>query len=117
MAELGYEVLGLDVDKAKIDQLSEGRIPFFEPGLDELLARPRREPAGCASPPPTRRPGAFGDVHFLCVGTPQKKGEFAADMTYVDAATNAPAPAPAARRARSSASPPSRPAPRAGSRR
>ena len=42
MAELGFEVLGLDVDKAKIDQLSEGRIPFFEPGLDELLRTPRR---------------------------------------------------------------------------
>ena len=33
--------------------------------------------------------GEFGDVHFVCVGTPQKKGEFAADMTYVDAAFSA----------------------------
>jgi UDPglucose 6-dehydrogenase len=88
MAELGYEVLGLDVDKAKIDQLSEGRIPFFEPGLDELLAR-HVASGRLRFTTSYEEAGRFGNVHFLCVGTPQKKGEFAADMTYVDAATNA----------------------------
>ncbi len=86
MAELGFEVLGLDVDKAKVDLLSEGKIPFYEPGLDELLAK-HVASGRLRFTTSYEEAGAFGDVHFLCVGTPQKKGEFAADMTYVDAAT------------------------------
>jgi UDPglucose 6-dehydrogenase len=86
MAELGFEVLGLDVDKKKVDQLAGGSIPFFEPGLDELLAR-HVASGRLRFTTSYEDAGAFGDVHFLCVGTPQKKGEFAADMTYVDAAT------------------------------
>ena len=39
MAELGFEVLGLDVDPAKVETLSGGRVPFYEPGLDDVLAR------------------------------------------------------------------------------
>ncbi len=81
MADLGFEVLGLDVDKARSTCCPPATVPFFEPGLDELLARNTSPPAGCGSPPRTRRSRQFGDVHFLCVGTPQKKGEFAADMT------------------------------------
>jgi UDPglucose 6-dehydrogenase len=85
MAELGHDVLGLDVDPAKIAKLNAGEVPFFEPGLPELLGR------GLASgrlrfTTSYREVGEFGDVHFVCVGTPQKKGEFAADLTYVDAA-------------------------------
>src|ERR1700748_3030841 len=91
MAKLGYEVLGLDVDKAKIDQLSEGRIPFFEPGLSELLAG-HVASGRLRFTSSYEEAGRFGNVHFLCVGTPQKKGEFAADMTYVDAAISSLAP-------------------------
>ncbi len=87
MAELGFEVLGLDVDKSKIDLLASGKIPFFEPGLQELLAR-HVASGRLRFTSSYEEAGAFGDVHFLCVGTPQKKGEFAADMTYVDAATD-----------------------------
>ena len=86
MAELGFEVLGLDVDKSKVDQLAGGKIPFYEPGLDELLAK-HVASGRLRFTTSYEEAGAFGDVHFLCVGTPQKKGEFAADMTYVDAAT------------------------------
>ena len=86
MAELGFEVLGLDVDKAKIDQLSAGTVPFFEPGLNDLLAK-HVASGRLRFTTSYEEVGAFGDVHFLCVGTPQKKGEFAADMTYVNAAT------------------------------
>jgi UDPglucose 6-dehydrogenase len=86
MAELGFEVLGLDVDKRKIDQLAEGKIPFFEPGLSELLAK-HVTSGRLRFTTSYEQAGAFGDVHFLCVGTPQKRGEFAADMTYVNAAT------------------------------
>jgi UDPglucose 6-dehydrogenase len=85
MAELGHEVLGLDVDQTKIDRLNAGDVPFFEPGLPELLARTLAT-GRLRFTTSYEEVGAFGDVHFVCVGTPQKKGEFAADMTYVDAA-------------------------------
>ncbi len=91
MAELGFEVLGLDVDEAKVAALSEGRVPFFEPGLPELLTK-QLESGRLRFTTSFEEAGAFGDVHFVCVGTPQKKGEFAADMTYVDAAFAALAP-------------------------
>jgi len=84
MAELGYEVLGLDVDEAKIERLHRGEVPFFEPGLPELLAR-HVESGRLRFTTSYEEAGAFGDVHFICVGTPQKRGEYAADLTYVDA--------------------------------
>src|ERR1700760_871187 len=93
MAELGFEVLGLDVDKKKVDQLATGVIPFFEPGLDELLAK-HVASGRLRFTTSYEEVGAFGDVHFLCVGTPQKKGEFAADMAYVNAATESLIPHP-----------------------
>ena len=88
MAELGFEVLGLDVDPAKIEKLSAGEVPFFEPGLEELL-RKNVEAGRLRFTTSVQEAGEFGDVHFLCVGTPQKKGEYAADMRYIDEATNA----------------------------
>lgn len=88
MAELGFEVLGLDVDEQKIRTLQGGDVPFFEPGLPELL-RKNLESGRLAFTTSFEEVGAFGDVHFVCVGTPQKKSEMAADMTYVDAAFTA----------------------------
>jgi UDPglucose 6-dehydrogenase len=88
MAILGFEVLGVDVDQKKIDQLSAGVVPFFEPGLPEQLA------AALASgrlrfTTSFDEAAEFGDVHFICVGTPQSKGSDAADLTYVDSAFTA----------------------------
>ncbi len=85
MAELGFEVLGLDVDQSKVEALNAGTVPFFEPGLPELL-RKNLATGRLRFTTSYEEVGAFGDVHFVCVGTPQKSGEFAADMTYVDAA-------------------------------
>jgi UDPglucose 6-dehydrogenase len=85
MAELGFEVLGLDVDQGKVDKLSSGEVPFYEPGLPELLQK-NLDSGRLRFTTSYDEIGAFGDVHFLCVGTPQKKGEMAADMSYVDAA-------------------------------
>jgi len=85
MAELGHDVLGLDIDQTKVDRLNAGDVPFFEPGLPELLQR-NLETGRLRFTTSYGEVGRFGDVHFICVGTPQKKGEFAADMTYVDAA-------------------------------
>ena len=85
MAELGFEVLGLDVLPEKVEALASGRVPFFEPGLPELL-RKNLDTGRLRFTTSFQEAGEFGDVHFVCVGTPQKKGEYAADMTYVDAA-------------------------------
>lgn len=96
MAELGFEVLGLDVVPEKIETLAAGRVPMYEPGLEELLAR---HVAGIEGSTGRLRfttsweeVGAFGDVHFVCVNTPQKHGEYACDMSYVDSAFGSLAP-------------------------
>jgi len=86
MARLGHEVVGLDVDAEKVDALASGRAPFYEPGLDDLLA----ETLGSGRLTFTDDPKQVADctLHFICVGTPQKRGENAADLTYVDAAVS-----------------------------
>jgi UDPglucose 6-dehydrogenase len=90
MARLGHQVVGVDVDKAKVALLSKGEPPFFEPGLAELLTA---ELAGGRLRYSADMADVNGcDVHFVCVGTPQKRGEYAADMQYVEAAVEALAP-------------------------
>ncbi|MET9438875.1 UDP-glucose/GDP-mannose dehydrogenase family protein [Streptomyces sp. NPDC006551] len=90
MAELGFEVLGLDVVPEKIEMLSAGRVPMYEPGLEELLARHAAGIEGSTGrlrfTTSWEEIGEFGDVHFVCVNTPQKHGEYACDMSYVNAA-------------------------------
>jgi len=85
MAALGSEVLGVDVDPEKVAALQAGRVPFYEPGLEELIST-QIEAGRLRFTTSMAEAGAFGDVHFLCVGTPQKRGEFAADLCHVDAA-------------------------------
>ena len=80
MAELGHEVLGMDTDLDKVNALQQGRSPFFERGLDDLLAKHTasgrlRFTASYAET------AAFADLHFLGVGTPQLPGENAYDLT------------------------------------
>ncbi|MBG6184976.1 UDPglucose 6-dehydrogenase [Arthrobacter sp. CAN_A214] len=84
MAKLGHDVIGIDVDERKIGELQAGRAPFFEPGLPELLEEVLATGRLKFSSSMADAKGA--QVHFLCVGTPQRKGEYAADMRYVDAA-------------------------------
>lgn len=84
MAELGHEVLGVDVDEDKISVLQSGKVPFFEPGLPEVLER--NIAAGRLGFSTNYNAAAqFANVHFLGVGTPQRRGSYAADMTYVKA--------------------------------
>ncbi|ALA68197.1 UDP-glucose dehydrogenase family protein [Corynebacterium lactis] len=85
MAELGHEVLGVDVDPAKVEALSSGRVPFFEPGLPELLSK-HVESGRLRFTTDYDEAAAFANVHFVGVGTPQVKGSYAADVRYVDAA-------------------------------
>ncbi|AOW87354.1 UDP-glucose dehydrogenase family protein [Streptomyces olivaceus] len=96
MAELGFEVLGLDVVPEKIEMLKRGEVPLYEPGLEELLARHVDGIGGSSGrlrfTTDFAEAAAFGDVHFLCVNTPQKHGEYACDMSYVDSALASLAP-------------------------
>ena len=85
MAELGHEVLGVDVDTAKIEALSAGQVPFFEPGLPELLKK-HVESGRLRFTTNYDEAVEFANVHFVGVGTPQVKGSYAADVRYVDAA-------------------------------
>jgi UDPglucose 6-dehydrogenase len=87
MAELGHDVVGIDVDEAKVAALRDGRAPFYEPGLPELLA------SGVASGrlrfSTDAADAAGASVHFVAVGTPQQPGRTAADLRFVDAAIDA----------------------------
>jgi UDPglucose 6-dehydrogenase len=85
MAELGHDVVGIDVDQRKIDALSDARTPFYEPGFEELLGRTLA--TGRLRFSSDLGDAAGAQVHFLCVGTPQKRGEYAADLRYVETAT------------------------------
>ncbi|MET3951477.1 UDP-glucose/GDP-mannose dehydrogenase family protein [Arthrobacter sp. UYEF36] len=85
MAKLGHDVVGIDVDEAKIAALAAAKAPFYEPSLDELLAEVQA--TGRLTFTTDMAAAAGSAIHFICVGTPQKKGENGADMSYVDAAT------------------------------
>jgi UDPglucose 6-dehydrogenase len=91
MAELGFEVLGMDVDAGKVATLNDSRVPFYEPDLEPLL-RKHVESGRLRFTTSYEEVAAFGDVHFLCVGTPQRPGEYAADMKYVDGVVEGIAP-------------------------
>lgn len=91
MAELGFEVIGLDVDPAKIELLSSGRVPFYEPGLDEVLAR-NIDAGRLRFTTSWQEAAEFGDVHFICVGTPQTAGAQRADMSQVFGSVTSLAP-------------------------
>lgn len=85
MAVLGYEVLGVDVDPRKVAALASGEVPFYEPGLPEKLTE-ALESGRLRFTTDFDEAAAFGDVHFICVGTPQAPGSHAADLRYVESA-------------------------------
>jgi UDPglucose 6-dehydrogenase len=91
MAELGHDVVGVDIDAGKIAKLAGGDIPFYEPGLRKLLTD--NLAAGRLRFTTDYEMAAdFADVHFLGVGTPQKKGEYGADLCHVHAVIDALVP-------------------------
>ena len=83
-AEIGHDVVGLDVDEDKVSRLARGEAPFHEPGFPEILAR------GIAAGRLgfTTDPGrlADADLVFIGVGTPQLAGKLGANLSQVDAA-------------------------------
>ena len=84
MASLGFEVIGFDIEASKIDLLSKGKVPFYEPELEELLSEQIK--SGRLTFINNIADLAEADVHFICVGTPQVKNGNAADLTYVNSA-------------------------------
>ena len=91
MAAIGHDVLGVDVDPDRISALRAGQTPFYEPGLSELL-KEQIDLGRLRFTDSYEQAAAFGEVHFLCVGTPQRADDGAADLRYVDAAIDSLAP-------------------------
>lgn len=84
MAELGHEVIGVDIDPGKVAKLAAGDIPFYEPGLRKML-RDNLSAGRLRFTTSYDEAAEFADVHFLGVGTPQKRGEYGADLGHVHA--------------------------------
>jgi UDPglucose 6-dehydrogenase len=85
MAELGFEVLGVETDPDKRAALTAGRVPFYEPGLQELLTKHVAD-GRISFTDDYRAAAAFGDVHFLCLGTPQLGEGMGADLSQLEGA-------------------------------
>lgn len=83
MAELGFEVIGLDVDREKLDALAQGILPFHEPGLPQLLQK-HVASGRLRFTDSYAEVAAAADIHFITVGTPQRTDSPSADMSYVD---------------------------------
>lgn len=83
----GFEVIGLDIDSEKISALAGGKLPFYEPGLEKLLAVQLLTGRLTFTTDISRISDC--DVHFICVGTPQEKEGLAADLTFVNSAVSA----------------------------
>jgi UDPglucose 6-dehydrogenase len=84
MAELGHEVLGVDTDSAKIAALEDGKAPFFEPGLTDILVS-NIEAGRLRFSTSLADAARFAELHFVCVGTPQLSGSLGADLSSVEA--------------------------------
>ena len=91
MASLGFDVLGVDTDRRKVDQLNDGQLPIYEPGLEELL-RDGLAAGRVRFTTSYQEAAAVGDVHFICTGTPQQPGSNQADLSQVHACVAALAP-------------------------
>ena len=90
MSSLGFDVVGIDTELSKVNLLSKGELPFYEPGLETLLAAEVK--TGRLTFTTDFAAAADADVHFICVGTPQSPNSLAADLTYVKSAIAAIAP-------------------------
>lgn len=91
MAELGHNVLGVDIDEGKLAKLASGELPFYEPGLPEVL-RNNIDAGRLRFTVSYEEAAEFADVHFVAVGTPQKHGELGADLRHVDSVIESLAP-------------------------
>lgn len=90
-AELGYEVLGYDVDAGRVEKFSAGELPFHERGLDDLV-RKNLASGRLRFTTDIEEVAEFGDVHFLCVGTPSRSDSDSADLSYMESCVTTLAP-------------------------
>ncbi len=90
MSSLGYTVICIDTDSKKVAQLSAGELPFFEPGLEELLKDQLKSGRLTFTTDYSQLDSV--DIHFICVGTPQKLDSLAADLSYVYASLSSLVP-------------------------
>lgn len=90
MSSLGFHVIGIDIDPEKITSLQNGKVPFYEPDLEDLLHK--EVGSGRLTFSTNFSDVSDCDVHFICVGTPQQKDSLAADLTYVDSSVTLLAP-------------------------
>ena len=91
LADMGLEVIGVDVDEAKVEMLRSGQVPFYEPGLDEVLTA-NLESGRLRFTTSFAEAAEFADLHLICVGTPQRDDSGAADLSYVNSAIEQLAP-------------------------
>ena len=91
LAEMGFGVLGVDVNSAKIAALNRGELPFYEPGLESLLQSGLKS-GRLSFTTSYAEAAAFGDVHFVCVGTPQREDSYGADLSQVNGCIDALGP-------------------------
>ena len=82
MAMIGHDVVGFDVDAPKVALLAQGRTPFYEPGLDALVADNVRQER-LAFTTNLAEAVAGADAVFIAVGTPPRRGDGFADLSYV----------------------------------
>jgi UDPglucose 6-dehydrogenase len=91
MAQIGHCVLGVDIDVEKVAKLQSGDVPFFEPGLEDLV-RENLASGRLRFSASYEEAAEFADLHFLAVGTPQSKRSARADLSFVDAAIDTLSP-------------------------
>jgi UDPglucose 6-dehydrogenase len=84
-ADFGHTVICIDMDEARIAALNDGRIPIFEPGLEDLVATNARD-GRISFSTDLRAAVASAEAVFIAVGTPSRRGDGFADLTYVHAA-------------------------------
>lgn len=84
-SEFGFDVTCVDIDAAKIGRLNAGEVPIYEPGLDALIER-NLEEKRLSFTTDLDAAVAAADVVFIAVGTPSRRGDGEADLTYVFAA-------------------------------
>jgi UDPglucose 6-dehydrogenase len=91
MASEGFEVLGVDTDAEKVARLNAGDVPIFEPGLEDLV-KDGLSSGRLSFTTSYQQAAEFGDVHFVCVGTPQRRDGHGADLSQVESCIDALAP-------------------------
>ncbi|AFM16106.1 nucleotide sugar dehydrogenase [Mycolicibacterium chubuense NBB4] len=84
MASIGHEVLGVETDPARLAKLKTGQLPFYEPGLTDLLNK-TLDSGHLVITNSYSEAAAWGDIFFIAVGTPQKRSDPSADLSFVDA--------------------------------